>query len=296
MSKVYLSEIKAGVVPSTFWVDEEEEPVQLDAVSWASTETGRSREGLEELDEFVGQGHNFTTVKPLKLIKKIIQIWCPQRGLVMDPFAGSGTTAHAVLELNNENGAERSFILIEQGAPEAGDKYARTLTWQRLHNAVTGERPNGQRARPLGGGFEYRLLTKTIDARTVMSMKRDELIDVVLTSHWETHKRAAPNLHRLEEDGYQYLIGRDELCEGYFLIWDTSGPVGSLDLDTYSVVSSEAKKAGLKPPFHVYARYETFQTPNVRFWKIPDKILSHLGLDENDRYNNTDDDAESEAA
>jgi adenine-specific DNA-methyltransferase len=223
-------------------------------------------------------------------MKKIIQIWCPPKGLVFDPYAGSGTTGHAVLELNMEAEASRRFILVEQGAPENGDKYARTLTWRRLRNAITGERPNGEEAEPLNGGFEYRLLTRTIDARTVMTMKRDELIDVVITSHWETNRRTAPNLQRFDEDGYQYLVGKDELGEGYFLIWNNGGPVGSLDLDSYKIVAAEAKKARLKPPFHVYARYETFQSPNVRFWKIPDKILAHLGLDENDTYNNVDDD------
>lgn len=296
MAKVYLSEIKAGVVPTTFWVDEEEEPIELEAVSWSSAETGRSREGLEELDEIVGQGHNFTTVKPLKLFRKIVQIWCPPNGLVLDPYAGSGTTGHAVLALNNEVGATRRFILVEQGAPESGDKYARTLTWQRLHNAITGERPKGKGAEPLGGGFEYRLLTKTIDARTVMTMKRDELVDVVITSHWEQHRRGAPNLQRFEEEGFSYLVGKDDLGEGYFLIWNNGGPVGSLDLDSYKIVTAEARKAGLKPPFHVYARYETFQSPNVRFWKIPDKILAHLGLDENESYNNPDDTDEADVA
>jgi adenine-specific DNA-methyltransferase len=299
MSKVYLSEVKAGVVPTTFWVDEEEEKeaVELGPVSWSSAETGRSREGLEELDQIVGPGHNFTTVKPLALFKKIIQIWCPPNGLVMDPYAGSGTTGHAILELNYEarlaqpeTPTARRFILVEQGAPENGDKYARTLTWQRLHNAISGERPNGKQEQPLGGGFEYRLLTKTIDARTVMNMMRDELIDVVLTSHWETQRRTAPNLQRFDEEGYQCLIGKDDIGEGYFLVWSNSGSVGSLDLDSYKIISAEAKRAGLKPPFHVYARYETFQTPNVRFWKIPDKILAHLGLDENESYNNSDED------
>lgn len=79
-------------------------------------------------------------------LKKIIQIWCPPEGLVLDPYAGSGSTGHAVLELNHDLGSSRRFILIEQGAPENGDKYARTLTWQRLKNAVTGERPTGKPA------------------------------------------------------------------------------------------------------------------------------------------------------
>ena len=284
--KRHLDQIGQGKVPWTFWADENYgTPIEIGSVSWKHSESGHSQAGLNELDGIVGKGHGFQTVKPLKLIKKIIQIWCPPNGLVLDPYTGSGTTGHAILELNYSTGANRSFILIEQGAPERGDKYARTLTWTRLKNAITGQRPHGQNAEALGGGFEYRLLTKKIDAKAVLTMQRDELIDVVLTSHWENDRRTAPNLQHVDE-GYQYLIGKDESGEGYFLIWDNGGPVGSLTKDTYKRVVLEAKKADLLPPYHVYARYELFQSPNVRFWKIPDKILAHLGLNENDEFNN----------
>lgn len=292
MLKVYLDEIKAGVVPTTFWVEEEVTPVKLESVSWSSSETGRSREGLEELDEIVGKGHGFDTVKPLKLMKKIIQLWCPPDGLVMDPYAGSGTTGHAVLELNKETDTDRRFILMEQGRPEHGDKYARTLTWQRLHNVITGERrdKNGKlkkKAEPLGGGFEFRMLTSQIDAKTVLSMKKVELVDVVITSHWETGRRNSPNLVRIEDPQFTYLVGKNQEEEGYFIVWHNGGgPVGQLDIKSYNIVLQDAKKAGLKPPYHVYARYEVYQSKNVRFYKIPDKILAHLGLNENsDPYN-----------
>ncbi len=70
MYKVYFDEVKAGAVPTTFWVDEEEEPLGLGPVSWSSSESGRSREGVEELDKILGHGHGFKHVKPLKLFKK----------------------------------------------------------------------------------------------------------------------------------------------------------------------------------------------------------------------------------
>ena len=290
--KRYLKDVAQGRINWTYWADEDyEEPLEIGATSWPHEISGHSQSGVNELTSIVGKGHGFQTVKPLKLIKKIAHIWCPPSGLVLDPYAGSGTTGHAMLELNRETGSDRRFILIEQGSPENGDKYARTLTWQRLHNAITGKRPNGKKAEPLGGGFEYRLLTKTIDAKTVLTMQRDELIDVVLTSHWENHKRSAPSLIRVDEESYQYLVGLDQNGEGYFLIWDNGGPVGSLSIDTYKKVALEAKKASIEPPFHVYARYEMFQSPNVRFWKIPDKILADLGLNENDEYNNEDESA-----
>ncbi|MGN7871769.1 site-specific DNA-methyltransferase [Paracoccus sp. 22332] len=203
--KRYLSDVKKGKVPLTYWADEDyETPMVLGTQSWDHEESGHSQAGINELNAIVGKGHRFDTVKPLKLMEKIIQLWCPPNGLVMDPYAGSGTTGHAVLDLNHKTQASRRFILIEQGRPDNGDKYARTLTWQRLHNAITGNRPDQagklkKTAEPLGGGFEFRALTTQIDAKTVLTMKKDELIDVVITSHWQTGSRNSPSLVRIDD-------------------------------------------------------------------------------------------------
>lgn len=70
----------------------------------------------------------------------------------------------------------------------------------------------------------------------------------------------------------------------------STGAVGQLDRDSYRLVLKDAEKADLKPPYHVYARYQVYQSPNVQFWKIPDKILAHLGLNENsDRFKEGED-------
>jgi adenine-specific DNA-methyltransferase len=288
--KNYLETVKQGRVPITYWADEDYyDPIVLEAQSWGHEESGHSDGAKKELDAVVGTDHGFDTVKPMKLMKKIIQLWCPPNGLVLDPYAGSGTTGHAVLELNYETGTGRRFILVEQGSPESGDKYARSLTWLRLHNAITGQRPSGNGADPLAGGFEFRMLTRQIDAKTVLSMKKDELVDVVITSHWDETRRGSPNLIRMEDPKFAYLVGKDDRGEGYFIIWNNSGPVGQLDRDSYRLVLKDAEKAALKPPYHVYARYEVYQSPNVQFWKIPDKILAHLGVNENsDRFNEED--------
>jgi adenine-specific DNA-methyltransferase len=291
--KTYLGQIKKGKVPVTYWADEDfshpdlvDYPI-LGSTSWDYEESGRSSDGVAELTSIVGEGHGFTTVKPMKLMSKIIEIWCPPDGIVLDPYAGSGTTGHAVLELNHLTDANRRFVIVEQGAPENGDKYARTLTWRRLRNAITGERPGKNGAEPVDGGFEFRMLTSQIDAKTVLSMQKDELVDVVITSHWETGSRNSPNLIRIDDPKYTYLVGKNEQEEGYFIIWHNgAGPVGQVDVASYKVILQDAKKAGLKPPYHVYARYEVYQSKNVRFYKIPDKILAHLGLNENsDLYN-----------
>ena len=230
-------------------------------------------------------------MKPLKLFRKVAQIWCQPNGVILDPFAGSGTTGHAVLELNAQTGSNRRFILVEQGRPDKGDTYARSLTAERLKRVITGKWANGKGS-PLGGGFEFRALTGQIDAKTVLSMQKDELVDVVITSYWDTRNRNSANLIRIEDPKFTYLVGKNQQDEGYFIIWNNGGPVGQLDLTSYGLVLQDAKKAGLKPPYNVYARYEIYQSKNVQFYKIPDKILAHLGLNENsDPYNQENGDA-----
>lgn len=294
--KRYLQLVKKGKVPMTYWADEDyDEILEIGTQSWDHEESGHSQSGINELNAIIGKGHAFDTVKPLKLFKKIIQLWCPPNGLVLDPYAGSGTTGHAIFEINYETDSNRRFILIEQGSPERGDKYARSLTQERIRRAITGERPSpsGQLevvAEPLDGGFQFRMLTQKIDSKTVLSMRKDELIDVVITSHWDNNNRGSSSLIRIEDEGYKFLVGRNEQNEGYFLIWNGGDKVGQLDLETYTTVIQEGKKANLKQPYHVYARYEIYQSRNIIFYKIPDKILMHLGLNENnDRYHEEQD-------
>ncbi len=289
--KRYLKYVKQGKVPLTFWADEDyDEIFELDCQSWTYEESGHSQTGIKELDYIMGKGHDFQTVKPLKLIEKIIQLWCPSNGIVFDPFAGSGTTGHAVLELNELSGTRRNFILIEKG--EDDDKYAKTLTCERIKRAITGERVNkaGELQileQSISNGFEYWELDKKVDAKAILEMKRDELIDIIITTHWEDDRRRATSvIDRIDKD-YKYLVGHNILNEGFFIIWNGEDSVGELNQKTYMELLEEAKKEGVKFPFHVYARYQVYQTPKVKFYQIPDKVLMHLGLNENsDRYNN----------
>ena len=109
-------------------------------------------------------------------------------------------------------------------------------------------------------------------------MKKDELVDVVITSHWDDSRRGSPNLVRIEDPKYAYLVGKDDRGEGYFIIWNNGGPVGQLDRESYRIVLKDAEKAGLNPPYHVYARYEVYQSPNVQFWKIRTRSSRTLDL------------------
>jgi adenine-specific DNA-methyltransferase len=197
---------------------------------------------------------------------------------VVDPFAGSGTTAHAVLALNREQDASRRFIVIEQGRPEKGDPYASSLTADRLRRAATGDWAAGERD-GLGGGFAFKRLGKKVDAQTLLDMERDEMVDTVIESHFDANRRRGSNLIRMNGREWTYLVARNSDDEGFFLIWEGAAKGTTFDEAAYVGCAQEAREAGLKPVYHVYARLSTYQSDDVRFAAIPDRVLADFGLD-----------------
>jgi Adenine specific DNA methylase Mod len=277
--KKFIEDLKPGYVPTTFWAtDDFALPEELGSVSWPHQVSGHSEQGVDELTAIVGPGHEFKTVKPLKLFQQIVNLWCPRDGLVLDPFAGTGTAAHAVLASNATDAAERRFIMIEQGRPERGDSYARTLTSKRLQRAVSGKWANGK-GKPLGGGFEFVTLAKKVDADALLKLERDEMVDTVIGSHFESDDRKGPSLVRLSSRAGKYLVAKNADGEGVFLVWN--GPKKNINLtrEVYAACVKEAKELGLEPVYHIYARLFIYQTRSVVFYQIPDRILADFGLD-----------------
>lgn len=252
----YYSADRDGTKPTSLWLGKDSDE---------SVGVGYSQTGTEEVKALLGHGQ-FETVKPLALTKRIISLWSPENGLVLDPFGGSGTTGHAVLDLNKATGSDRRFILIEQG--NGADKYARTLTSARLKAAI----------KTTGGGFRFVTLKGKVDANALNEMNREEMIDAIIGSH--------KNLIKMESS-YQYLVARNSNNEGFFLVWD--GDTRTKDLFTnnvYNTISKEAKQAGLKTPFHVYAQFFMRISDDVIQHQIPEKILIDFGISATESYYN----------
>lgn len=286
--KRYLKDVKKGKVSMTYWADEEyDTPEEIDSQSWDHEESGHSQTGINELDAIVGANHNFKTVKPLKLFRKIIQIWCRPDGIVLDPFAGSGTTGHAVIELNHQAIANRKFILIEQGNAENGDHYARTLTADRVRRVLAGDWASGPRE-PLSGGFRFiEMLKQKIDASAVNALAREEMIDLLLTSYWDKSENAKSYIGRYAVGENRYLFGVNPKNEGFFLVWDSPDKPSVLNREVFVGVVQEAKAQGLSSRYHVYATVAPYTGQNVEFYKIPDRVLEHIGFNaRSDAYNN----------
>ena len=91
--------------------------------------TYSSGNGTKEIKDLFGE-KVFSNPKPLELIKDFVQIGASKDDIILDFHAGSGTTAHAVLELNKEDGGNRKFILVEQM------DYIETITCERVKKVI----------------------------------------------------------------------------------------------------------------------------------------------------------------
>ena len=98
--KRFLSEVRGGVVPVSWW----------DGKSAGTNEDGRKI--VNQI--FSENPDNFSSPKPVSLLTKIFELCLEKDDIALDSFAGSGTTAHAVLALNQDDGGSRKFILIQQ--------------------------------------------------------------------------------------------------------------------------------------------------------------------------------------
>ena len=103
--KVFLSEIEQGLTPHTLW---------------KSNEVGTTDTAKKDLIKIFDGKETLDTPKSIPLIERLVQIATKNDDIILDFFAGSGTTAHAVMDLNKEDGGNRKYILVQ--LPEATDE------------------------------------------------------------------------------------------------------------------------------------------------------------------------------
>lgn len=122
--------------------------------------------GTIELRE-LGLENQFDFPKPKSLVKQCIALATSEGDIVLDSFAGSGTTAQAVLELNEESGVERNFILVEM------ESYANELTAERTRRVIKGVKTAKSELlkKGTGGSFSYFELGDTIEMESLLRGK-----------------------------------------------------------------------------------------------------------------------------
>lgn len=113
--------------------------------------SGTAESGKKTLNEILGIEHGFDTVKPIEIIRYFIDRILFDGDIILDSFAGSGTTAHAVLEQNAEDSGNRRFILVEMD-----NKISSNITAERVKRVSLGYKKNNlENVTGLGGGFQF---------------------------------------------------------------------------------------------------------------------------------------------
>lgn len=156
-----------GEVDTSWWGEGSfdsyiDEDIDFETISeW--TNYGTTTSGSQLLQKIFDGEKVFNNPKPLELLMHIIRQAANKDALILDSFAGSGTTGQAVLELNKEDGGNRKFILVqmtEATEAEPDKNIARDITAERIKRAID--------KYELNSGFTYYKLGTAIDAETLL--------------------------------------------------------------------------------------------------------------------------------
>lgn len=196
---------------------------------WDNKGVGHTQEATKEIGKIFGTPTAFDYPKPVRLIQRIIQIATKKDSIVLDSFAGSGTTAHAVLNINNEDGGNRKFILVEMG------DYADTITAERVKRVIDGYGEDKSKTEGTGGGFSYYELGEKllIDNEYLNPNVDDEVIREYI---WYMETRTA--YERAEKVDNSYFLGVHNDTAYYFNYERESQT--ALDSDFLRTIKTEA--------------------------------------------------------
>ena len=174
--KKFLGEVSRGLTPHTLW---------------QAKEVGTTDSATKSVLEIMGASA-FDTPKSIDLIQRILQIATDKDSLILDSFAGSGTTGHAVLKQNAEDGGNRRFILVEMI-----DAIARKVTAERVRRVARGyANAKGESVPGLGGGFQFCRLSAEPLFRADGAIRPDVSFAQLAEFVWflETGAGSAPSL------------------------------------------------------------------------------------------------------
>lgn len=164
--------------------------------------------------ELKKMGFNFSYPKPVELIKYLISIGANDKdSIVLDSFAGSGTTGHAVLQLNNEDGGNRKFILIQiDEFDKEGNivNICKNVTSKRIEKAISGYEFKKEKFKGLNGSFSYYELGEPI------FLDNDMLNEAIGIERIEEYVWFSETKSNYEVQPEKYLLGKKDQTAYYF--------------------------------------------------------------------------------
>lgn len=243
-AKKYLADAK-GQIPNNFW----------------GIEFGTNQRASIELETIFGY-RAFDFSKPRTLIENILSIVVnKQDDIILDSFAGSGTTAQAVLEMNKQDGGNRKFILCEMC------DYAEDITAERVRRVMKGYGEGKNKVEGTGGGFDFYELGDTIFDSKSGLLNDNAPLENIREYVWFAETNIPYN--KPEDDGNEYLLGRKDEVDYY--LYYKQGEETTLNWDFLRSIKRKAEQ------YIIYADRclldaEEMQKHNIVYKKIPRDI------------------------
>ena len=240
---------------------------------WGNDEVGHSQEAKKEIKEILLDISDvFDTPKPVRLIDRILQIATNKNALILDSFAGSGTTAHAVLKLNAQDGGNRRFILCEMM------DYAETITAERVRRVINGYGEGTKAVAGTGGGFDYYTVGEALFNE---DQNLNEAVGEAAIRDYVAYTENIPTDFQCGKDGSQvslYALGVSQTA--LWLFYYEREQVTSLNLDFLASLNIKVllENGGKRPEhFIIYADKcaldkDFLVKHNITFKRIPRDI------------------------
>lgn len=271
--KRHQSEMKSETRPVSTWIYPSSEKPPKDEPDVNYLQCGMTREGTQILQQIMGY-KAFDYPKPLSLIKNLILQSTSSDGedIILDFFAGSGTTGHAVLEANLEDDGNRRFVLVSS-TEATGDNpdrnICRTVTRERLAKVINGYqytmRTGIKTVEGIGGNYAYGVLERMPPATASVKLREDQI--------WI----ALQMLHQLticpfnETENIQTNKRNNELLVYVSTVHNTV----ISNIEQYSAQYSEVVVYSWQPGMIK----QRILSPNTRIEKIPEYLLDRFGGD-----------------
>ena len=242
--RTYLYEL-GGLTPSNLWMDLE-----------TTGHTRHAKYDLKKIFPEVKVADLFSTPKPSLLIEYILRLATDSDSLILDSFAGSGTTAHAVLNMNKADGGNRKFILVEMM------DYAESITAERVKRVINGYGEGKNAVEGTSGNFSFYDLGDTLllsDGNLNEEVGESKIREYI----WYTETKEA--MTDVVAEGEPYCLGMSRDTAYYF--YYKKDEITTLDYDFLSTVKTKA--AG----YIIYADLCTISDEELKKWNITFKKI-----------------------
>ena len=222
-----------------------------------------NKNAADEMGAIFGNKKAFSTPKPIDLVKMLIDLISEKHSIILDSFAGSGTTAHALLNLNKQDGGNRKFILCEMC------DYAETITAERVRRVMKGYGEGKNAVAGTGGSFDFYELGETIFDPVTGNLNDNADTEAIRRYVWFSETNSA--YIQPAKDAHSYLLGTFQHNNYYF--YYKKGEETCLDWDFLNTFTQRDKAE----MYIIYAdrcvlTEEEMMRLNIRFKKIPRDI------------------------